>query len=194
MQAIDPAIGFANRVLERESWARERLSAHAGRTMRLICGPMAATLAIAASGLVSPAHALPDLTLSVSPLKVPTLFAHPQRWSELVAAEGDAALAATLSDLAQTLPWFVEQALAAVFGPLIGTRVADAGRALLELPEHAARSFGASTTGYVRDEARLGVGAAAFAGFSAEIAATAARVDALSARLDQAVNGRSAKA
>ena len=123
MRAIDPAIGFANRVLEREDWARERLAAHAGRAVRIICGPMASTLFIAPSGMLSPAHGVPDLTLSISPLKVPTLLAHPERWSELVAAEGDAALAATLSDLARTLPWFVEEALASVLGPLIGTRV-----------------------------------------------------------------------
>jgi ubiquinone biosynthesis accessory factor UbiJ len=185
VQVIDPAIGLANRVLEREDWARERLSAHAGRTVRVVCGPMASTLSIAPSGMLAPAQGVADLTLTVSPLQVTTLLAHPERWSELVTADGDVALAATLSDLARTLPWFVEQAFASVLGPLIGTRVADAGRALLELPEHAARSFGASLTGYVRDESGLGVSATAFADFSAEVAAVAARVDALAARLDQ---------
>ena len=194
MRAIDPAIGFANRLLEREDWARERLAAHAGRAVRIICGPMASTLSFAPSGMLAPAHGVPDLTLSIPPLKVPTLLAHPERWSELVAADGDAALAATLSDLARTLPWFVEEALASVLGPLIGTRVAEAGRALLELPEHAARSFGGSMRAYVRDEAGVGVAPDAFAVFSAEVAATATRVDALLARLDQAVEARSAKA
>ena len=194
MQAIDPAIGLANRVLEREDWARERLSAHAGRTVRMVCGPMASTLAIASSGMLSPAYSAPDLTLSISPLRLPTLLAHPERWTELVAANGDAALAATLADLARTLPWFVEQAFASVLGPLIGNRVADAGRALLELPEHAARSFGTSLTGYVHDEAGLGVSATAFADFSAEVVAISARVDALAARLDQVAEVRSTKA
>src|SRR5664279_637380 len=107
MQAIDPAIGLANRVLQREDWARERLSAHAGRTLRMVCGPMASTLAIAPSGMLFPARDAPDLTLSISPLRIPTLLAHPERWTELVTADGDAALAATLAELAQTLPWFV---------------------------------------------------------------------------------------
>jgi ubiquinone biosynthesis protein UbiJ len=186
MQAIDPAIGLANRVLQREDWARERLSAHAGRTLRMVCGPMASTLAIAPSGMLFPARDAPDLTLSISPLRIPTLLAHPERWTELVTADGDAALAATLAELAQTLPWFVEQAFASALGPLIGTRVADAGRALLSLPEHAAQSFGASLTSYARDEAGLGVRAAAAAEFGAEVAAIAARVDALAERLDQA--------
>jgi ubiquinone biosynthesis accessory factor UbiJ len=194
VRAIDPAIGLANRVLEREDWARERLSAHAGRTVRITCGPLVSTLAIAPSGMLFPAQDAPDLTLSISPLRVPTLLAHPERWTDLVTADGDAALAATLADLAQTLPWFVEQAFASALGPLIGTRVADAGRALLSLPEHAAQSFSASLTSYARDEAGLGVGTAAVARFGAEVAAIAARVDALAQRLDQAAATGSAKA
>jgi ubiquinone biosynthesis protein UbiJ len=194
MQAIDPAIGLANRVLEREDWARERLSAHAGRTVRMVCGPIASTLAIAPSGMLSPVQSAADLTLSISPLRLPTLLAHPERWTELVAADGDAVLAATLADLARTLPWFVEQAFANALGPLIGTRVADAGRALLAFPERAAQSFGASLTSYARDEARLGVGASTFADFAAEAAAVAARVDALALRLDQVAKAAPAKA
>ncbi len=194
MQALDPAIGLANRVLEREDWARERLSAHAGRTVRIVCGPMASTLAIASSGMLSPAYSAADLTLSISPLRLPTLLAHPECWTELVAANGDASLAATLADLARTLPWFVEQALASALGPLIGTRVADAGRELLALPERAAQSFGASLSSYARDEASLGVGASTFADFAADVAAVAARVDALALRLDQLAEAGAAKA
>jgi ubiquinone biosynthesis accessory factor UbiJ len=197
MQAIDPAIGLANRVLEREDWARTRLSSHAGRTIRIVCGPFASTLSIAASGMLVAAQGTTDqalsLTLSIPPLRVPTLLAQPERWTELVAVEGDAELASTLAELAQTLPWFVEQSLASVFGPLVGTRVADAGRALLALPEHAARSFSSSLSSYSRDESGLGVNAAAFADFSAEIAAIATRVDALAARFDQAADARRAK-
>ena len=193
MQAIDPAIGLANRVLEREDWARERLSAHAGRTVRMVCGPMASTLAIVPSGMLSPSQSTADLTLSISPLRLPTLLAHPERWPELVAVEGDAALAATLADLARTLPWFVEQAFASALGPLIGTRFADAGRELLALPERAARSFGESLLSYARDEAALGVSARAFADFVAEAAAVAARVDALALRLDQAAKAGAAR-
>ena len=194
MQAIDPAIGLANRVLEREDWARERLSAHAGRTVRMVCGPMASTLAIAPSGMLSPSQSAADLTLSIPPLRLPTLLARPERWTELVAVDGDAALAATLADLARTLPWFVEQAFASALGPLIGTRVAEAGRELLALPERAAQSFGESLSSYARDEAGLGVSASTFADFVAEAAAVAARIDALALRLDQAAPPGAAKA
>lgn len=186
MQAIDPAIGLANRVLEREDWARERLAAYAGRTLRIVCGPIASTLSIAPGGVLASATGTPDLTLSTSPLRLPTLLAHPERWTELVAADGDTELAATLADLALTLPWFVEQLLASVLGPIVGTRVADAGRALLEWPEHVAQSFGSSLSSYSRDEAGFGVDTKTFAVFSADVAAIAARVDALVKRLDRA--------
>ena len=160
----------------------------------MICGPIDSTLAIAPGGMLSMVHDAADLTLTISPLRLPTLLAHPGRWTELVAADGDAALAATLADLAQTLPWFVEQAFASALGPLIGTRVADAGRALLELPEHAARSFGTSLTSYVHDEAGFGVKATEVSDFGAEVAAIAARVDALAQRIDQAADAGSTKA
>ena len=81
----------------------------------------------------------PDLTLTLSPLGVPSLLANPARWGEFVTADGDAALAATLQELAQTLPWFVERAFASALGPILGQRVADAGRRLLAFPEYAAR-------------------------------------------------------
>ncbi|HVS57791.1 MAG TPA: hypothetical protein VHJ55_16280, partial [Casimicrobiaceae bacterium] len=162
--------------------------------VRMICGPMASTLAIAPSGMLSPSQSAADLTLSIPPLRLPTLLAHPERWTELVSVDGDAALAATLADLARTLPWFVEQAFASAFGPLIGTRLADAGRELLALPERAAQSFGESLSSYARDEAGLGVSASTFADFVGEAAAVAARVDALALRLDQAAPAGDAKA
>ncbi len=193
MPAFAPAVGLANRVLEREDWARERLSAHAGRTLRMICGPVHSSLAITPAGMLTLAHEHPDLTLTVSPLRLPTLLAYPERWSDLVTADGDAALATTLADLSRTLPWFVEQAFASVLGPVVGMRLADAGRAMLSFPEHAARSFGTSVSSYVHDEAGVGVSAAEAAEFGAAVATIAARVDALEHRLDEPADSGHAK-
>ena len=173
-----------NRVLEREGWAREKLAAHAGRTLRINVGPASRTLAIAADGRFSRGEAAPDLTLTISPLRLPTLLAQPERWNELVVAEGDAALHATLAELALTLPWFVEEVCARAFGRVAGQQVADIGRRLLALPGYAAERFGESFASYVGEEARLAVGTTEARGFAAEIAALAVRVDALAARID----------
>jgi ubiquinone biosynthesis protein UbiJ len=189
MQAIDPALGWANRMLEREDWARARLAAHSGRSVRLICGPVDSSLTITPAGMLArsskstSASATADVTLTISPLRLPALLAHPERWSELVAAEGDTALASTLGDLARTLPWLVEETFARAFGPVIGTRVAAAGEALLTLPEHVAASFATSMTGYVRNEAGFGVRTIEVARLADDIAAVAERLAALEQRL-----------
>jgi ubiquinone biosynthesis protein UbiJ len=176
---------FANRALEREDWARERLAAHAGRSLSIVVGPAALLLRINADGSLDDAEGAPDVTLTISPLRVPALLARPERWSELVVAAGDAALAATIGELAQTLPWFVERAFARAFGPIVGVRLADAGRRLLALPGYAAERAGASLASYATEEADLATGGRAAADFAAEVAAVAARVDALAERVQR---------
>jgi ubiquinone biosynthesis protein UbiJ len=183
----DPAAALANRLLEREAWARERLAGHAGRTFVVRIGPLATGLRIEASGRLAPmplADGAPDLTLTLSPLAVPSLLANPARWSELLVEAGDPALAATLRDLAQTLPWFVERTFAAAFGPIVGLRAANAGRTLLAFPEQAAARVAESLASYARDEAALLAGAAELDDLAVQSAALAERVDRLAERLD----------
>lgn len=178
------ALDIANRALERERWARVKLAGHAGRAVRVQIGPAGKVFAIDGDGQVHASAATPDLTLRIAPLQLPTLLSQPECWGELVAVEGDAALAATLRELAQTLPWFAEDLCARVFGPVAGERIADLGRRLLAFPGYAARRFGDSFTNYVGDEARVAVGAAEARVVASEIAALAVRVDALARRID----------
>jgi ubiquinone biosynthesis protein UbiJ len=178
------ALDIANRALERERWARVKLAGHAGRAVRVQIGPAGQVFAIDGDGRLHDSAATPDLTLRVAPLQLPNLLSQPERWGELVAVEGDAALAETLRELAQTLPWFAEDLCARVFGPVAGERIADLGRRLLTFPGYAAQRFGDSFTNYVGDEARVAVGAAEARVVASEIAALAARVDALARRID----------
>ncbi len=179
------ALDIANRALERERWARDRLAGHAGRTVRVQIGPTLQAFVIDGDGRLHDSEAAPDLRLGISPLQLPTLLSQPGRWGELVTAEGDAALAATLSELALTLPWVAEALLARVFGPVAGQGLADLGRRLLAFPDYAAQRFGDSFTSYVGDEARIVAGAAEARVVANEIAALCARVDALARRIDR---------
>ncbi len=179
------ALDIANHALERERWARDRLAGHAGRTVRVQIGPALRSFAIDGDGRLHDSEAAPDLTLGISPLKVPALLSQPGRWGELVAGEGDAALAATLRELALTLPWFAEDLFAKVFGPVAGQWIADVGRRLLAFPDYAAQRFGDSFTGYVGGEARIAAGAADARVVANEIAALSTSVDALAHRIDR---------
>lgn len=187
---FDPAAlpsALANRVLEREAWARTELAAHAGRTFVVAIGPVATAMRIDPAGMVEPttlSGGAPDLKLTLSPLSAPAFLADPTRWDDLVAAEGDPALAATLKELARTLPWFVEQAFARALGPIVGQRVADAGRHLLAFPGYAASRLGESVATYARDEAGLLAPGDDLRRFALDVAGLAARADSLSARLD----------
>jgi ubiquinone biosynthesis protein UbiJ len=183
--SIPPAL--ANRVLEREAWAHTCLAAHAGRVVVVAVGPFAAAMRIDAAGKLEaasmPAMA-PDLRLTLSPLALPSFLADPRRWDEFVTAEGDTALAATLKGLAETLPWFVERAFADILGPIVGQRVADAGRHLLAFPEYAAARLGDALGSYLRDEAGVVTPSVEGQSFAEAVSALAARVETLATRVD----------
>jgi ubiquinone biosynthesis accessory factor UbiJ len=181
---MNPGLALANRALEREAWARNRLVSHSGRTLRIRVGPASALLRIADDGKLTPGQAPPDLTLRISPFRIPALLAQPERFSELVETDGDPELAATLFDLAVALPWWVEQTFARVLGPIVGMRLADAGRQLLLLPGHAANSFGASVRDYVRDETQVLITHPQLDVFAGDVAALDERIDALASRVE----------
>lgn len=178
------AIATANRALEREHWARTRLAAHADRVVRVQIGPASQTFAIDGDGWLRESEGAPDLKLTIPVLRIPAVLTHPERWPDWVSAEGDAALAATLRELARTLPWFVEAFCARAFGPVAGQRIADLGRRLLDLPGYAAQRFADSVANYVDNDARFAAGAAEARVVAAEISALAAGVDALAQRID----------
>lgn len=180
------AAGLANRMLRREHWARQRLAVHAGRSFAVVSGPVVTAMRIDDTGLLAscaPADGAPDLRLVVPPWAIPGLLSDPAHWDGAVTADGDAALAATLRELAQTTPFWAEQLFSQWLGPIAGQRAAEAGRHVLALPGHAAERVADSVASYLRDETGLFASAAEGRVFAGQIAALADRVDALAARI-----------
>lgn len=189
-RATDPATALgrqvANRLLEDEAWARDKLRAHAGRGFALSCGPIVAAFLIRDDGTLDAADTAtnaPSLQLRVSPFDVPALLADPTRWATLVASTGDEALASTLGELAVTLPWFVERGFAKAFGPVAGQRLADTGRRLLGFPEYAGSRVAASVASFARDESGALARGDEVRTFAEQGAEVATRVDALAERI-----------
>jgi ubiquinone biosynthesis protein UbiJ len=185
----DPAAAparMANRILAQESWARDKLIPFAGRVFTLAVGPIAARFLITGDGMLEmAAPSMPaDLDLVLSPLSVPSFLANPSRWNEFVREEGDAELGGALKELARTLPWFVEAALASALGPLAGQRVAAAGRRLLAFPEYASQRITEGVASYARDEADLLARGASMPPLREGVREIAERVDALEQRFD----------
>lgn len=176
----------ANRVLDAEPWARERLAAHSGRAFMLRVGPMTAGFRIDDRGALENAPlagATPDLVLSLSPHNVPAFLADPRRWNEFVTEEGDVELGGALKDLAQTLPWMIEKRFGRSLGPIIGQRVADAGRRMLEMPEYAATRIAENVGSYARDEVQVLAHPADLRTLIDETASLGSRIAALDARI-----------
>jgi ubiquinone biosynthesis protein UbiJ len=176
----------ANRMLADEPWARARLAGHAGRAFMLRAGPMTLGFRIDENGSLERAPLVgvtPDLVLSLSPLNGPALLANPARWNEFVTEEGDVELGGTLKELAQTLPWFVEKLCARALGPIVGQRVAEAGRRALQLPEYAAQRVTENIGSYARDEIQVLAHPADLQTLIDESASLAVRVEQLDARI-----------
>lgn len=182
MTVTDAAL---RRILAGEPWARERLAEFAGRSFIVRAGPLVQAFRIGQDGIPEPLPAPPvaDLTLTLSPLAVPSLLAAPGRWNEFVTEAGDPALATTLRELAITLPWFVERILARALGPIAGQRLADAGRRMLALPGYVTTRLATSLGGYARDEAGVLAGHADAARLTEDEQVLAARTEALEARI-----------
>jgi ubiquinone biosynthesis protein UbiJ len=189
MRWPDPAeapAGIANRVLASEGWARDKLASVAGRVFSLAVGPLSGRWRIGEDGrvAVAPSDSVVDLQLRLSPLSVPAFLADPARWNDFVHEEGDADLGGVLKDLARTMPWFVEETFGKALGPVLGQRVADAGRQLLAFPGYAADRLAHSAGSYVRDEAALLATGREFRQWQQGIDDVTTRVDALALRVD----------
>lgn len=186
--ATDLSRRLANRLLGDEEWAREKLRVHAGRAFSMTSGPVSTAYVVRTDGTLdalSGSAQRPDAELRISPFDVPQLLADPARFDALVTATGDAQFIATLRELSLTLPWFVERGFAKAFGPVVGQRLADAGRALLGFPEYAGTRLTDSVTSYARDEVGVLTRGEELRNFATEAAELSARVDSLAERIER---------
>ena len=179
-----------NALLAREDWARERLTRHAGKTVRFVFGRFVTSLAISASGRVSVADPaiVPDVTLTVPPARLPKLPSalgsnDPERIAGLLTIQGDAALANVVAGLARDLRWDVENDLSPWVGDIAAHRLVAVCHRLAGDLRQSAQRAGANLTEYLTEESATLLGRGAYRDWVRGVAAADARLDGLEARV-----------
>lgn len=139
-----------NHLLGPSDWARSRLLAHEGKSVRLRVARLEVSFAVGGQGLLAPAGAGEvDLILDVPVSAGLALRAGDPDARRRVRVDGDAALAADLAFVAGHLDWDGEADLARLVGDIAARRIAQAGRAIASLPAQATSTLARSTSRFV---------------------------------------------
>ena len=180
-----------NALLRREPWARERLAAHAGKSLRLTAGdPWTLHCAITSDGGLQTCDraVVPDVVLSIPPERRRDL---PGAWRTGGLAgvtgqahiQGDAGLAHLVSDLARTLRWDVEDDLSRVVGDVAAVRLTRGARELAGGLQQTARRAQDTLGEYLGEESGLAVRQSDFQTWQQTRQSLESRLDRLDARV-----------
>ncbi|PLC48898.1 hypothetical protein CR159_15980 [Pollutimonas subterranea] len=181
-----------NKLLQREDWARDRLSRHAGKTARFIVGNIKTSLTVQAGGLVqsSDPAILPDVTLTIPASKIAQLPAvlrarDPSLLTELMHIEGDAGLAHLVSDLARDLRWDPEEDLSRLVGDMAARRLLQTGKDIAAGMQSSAERLAGNVSEFLSHESGMMASRPAFDDTTAQLQAMCARLDQLDARVSR---------
>ena len=147
-----------NRVLRDYPRARERLAAHAGRSIAATVGPAASHVRITSSGEVEPVGegdttpAAVTFELPVSLL--PKLAMGDDSAYHQVVFTGDSELASLLSELVRHLEWDVEEDLSRLVGDVVAHRIVDGARRGRAWRKDAAQRLTENVAEYLTEEQR----------------------------------------
>ena len=118
------AVAVLNRMLARETWARDRLAPFAGRTARFEAPPFALTLKVAEGGEFADAQrAEPAVTVGLDLAALPLALDDPQAAMRNVSLKGDAEFAQALAFVLQNLRPEPEEELSRFIGDAAAQRI-----------------------------------------------------------------------
>jgi ubiquinone biosynthesis protein UbiJ len=149
---------FVNRLLDAESWARERLARFAGEVVEFVPLPLPLPplrVTILEDGRLQAGGDAPALTLKVGPGALIALARGEEEFLRAVEISGNARLAQEIASLARHLRWDVEEELSRVFGDVAAHRIAGAARSFAEWQLDAARRLAGAAADFLADEARI---------------------------------------
>ncbi len=179
------ALGFINHLLAGEDWARERLKAFAGQTVRLEMGVLERAYQITDAGIFAAGDedAVVAVTITLpadAPLRAlidrPALFAAAQ-------IGGSAELAENLGFLFRYLRWDLESDLAQLVGDIAARRLVEGGKRAGRWQAEQARNLAQNLAEYFTEENPLIARRQDLADFGAEVAALQERLGRFEKRL-----------
>ncbi|NYT65588.1 SCP2 sterol-binding domain-containing protein [Alcaligenaceae bacterium] len=190
---LAPAAVYAtalNTLLRREDWARHKLSAHSGKTVRFVLGKIVIGLSVQSDGLVQVADSaiVPDVILTLPTDKLTQLPSvlqarDPAQIAAMLHIEGDAGLASVVSDLAKDLRWDMAHDFSRVVGDIPAMRLMGAGKTMLDVARMATRRLGGNVAEYLGEESGLMANQFAFHVWQDDVHALQRRLDAFDLRL-----------
>lgn len=146
--ASQAAIALLNRLLARESWAREKLAPFAGRVARLELPPLAVSFAVADGGMLAAALGEANVTLTADTAALPSLVTDPRAMLRNVKLAGDAEFAQALGFVMQNLKLEPEEDLAPFVGDVAAVRIVGFARAAFAQALDAGRRLSMTAADY----------------------------------------------
>lgn len=170
---MQPLPALINHLLSQHGWARDKLMAHAGKSVRVDAMPFVIALAVTPSGAVEaiPDPGKADVAFKLSLAQLPLMLADPERALKSVHLEGDAEFAHTLGTLMRELRWDAEEDLSQVIGDVPAFRAMQGVRALNAWGRDAAQRLAGSSAAFLVDEEPMLVRPQMLDQFACEVAA-----------------------
>jgi ubiquinone biosynthesis protein UbiJ len=153
-----PFVAVLNPLLEKESWARDRLAAFAGKCVELRAPPLPSLrFEIEAQGLLKPGsqEGEPALVVTLRPDAPLAMLRGIEDFARSLDATGDAGLAEAVMHLVRHLRWDVEEDLSRVIGDVAARRLAQGGRDFAAWQRDASQRFAESMADYFSQEKRV---------------------------------------
>lgn len=173
-----------NALLARETWARDRLRPHAGKTVRVCAAGLELGLGIGPDGALAPSQAPANVSVRIEGNDVSRLLTgDPAGRMQGVHIAGEAALAQVVSDLARDLRWDAEDDLAAAIGDVPARALSRFAQTLIGALREGSLRLAQNVSEYAVHEAGLLAAPASVSAWASEVAALDDAARALEARV-----------
>lgn len=174
-----------NHLLRGESWARERLKPHAGKTMHFLVPPFSLLFTVTSRGEVEKAasDAASDAKFVVIPSLLLRLIGRDESAYKQVEITGDSEFAGEIAYIAKNLRWDAAEDLSHIFGDIVAQRIVSTAESFTTWGKQTFDSLSGSFSEYWTEERPLIAKSEHVKQFIAEVDALRDDVERLEKRL-----------